>query len=160
MQPCVNEIAQHKLMLTPGSIVSLLFFFPLHGMCRRNQEKHPANIVVRSQRKEQGVIGLFQGAVTVKLRPAIYKVGFWDTCRKSRSGPRCITPYRGSMSKVMGLGEITALVWHMLGSESIGCPYWIVDLHEIWQYGEKFRNTVIAISFLTAKTWRLMIYLR
>ena len=57
----------------------------------------------------------------------------------------------------IGLVGITALVWHMLGSESIGRPYCIlvVDLH--MRFGNMARNfdTVIAsstISFLTAKT--------
>ena len=55
----------------------------------------------------------------------------------------------------IGLGGFTALVWHMLVSESIGRPYCIVDFQ--MRFGNMARNfdTVIAIStisFLTAKT--------
>ena len=143
MQLCVNEIAQHKLMLTSRSVVSLLFFFAPHGMCRRNQEKHPADIVVvRRQLKEQGVIGFFQGAVIVRLRPAIYKVGIWDTCRKPCGGPRWITPYRGSVSKVRyrtwrNYSACLAHAWVSVDRSSV-LYSWFPN--EIWQYGEKFRH--------------------
>ena len=44
---CVNKwIAQHKRELTSGSFNSTLFFLLLHGMCRRRQEKHPADIMI------------------------------------------------------------------------------------------------------------------
>ena len=56
MQLCVNEIAQHKWVLTSGSStgISVLCSFAPHGIRRRHQEKHPANIVP-NQHTEQGV---------------------------------------------------------------------------------------------------------
>ena len=54
MQLCVNQLAQHKLALTSGRFVSLIFFLAPHGMYRWHQVKHPA-LIVRNQRTEQGV---------------------------------------------------------------------------------------------------------
>ena len=65
------RVAHHKLALTSGGFVSVLFFLSPHGMCRRRQEKLPA-LIVRNQRTEQGV-GPYQGRAS--LRPTIYGVG-------------------------------------------------------------------------------------
>ena len=92
MQLYVNEIVQHKLALTSGVFVSLLFFLAPHGICRRRKEKPPGDIV-GNQRKEQSVRPC-QGAA--RLQTKMYEVGTWMPCGK----PRCITPDIDSMSEV------------------------------------------------------------
>ena len=89
MQLCVNEIAQHKLELTLRDFVSVLFFLPPHGMCRRHQEKLPTHIV-RSQRTED------------PYRDYDQRYMRWELWMFAGSlvALHQITPVRDSMSKV------------------------------------------------------------
>ena len=87
MQLCVNEIPQHKLVLTSGAFISVLFFLtPLHAPMTQGETVGRHN---RNQRKEQG-IDHYQGAA--RLQPMIFGM----LCRK----PRCIDIYPTWMSNV------------------------------------------------------------
>ena len=87
MQLYVNEIVQHKLALTSGVFVSLLFFLAPHGICRRRKEKPPGDIV-RNQCRARCTPLLSRSEVTTKD----IRGGNLGSYAESLVASRCITP--------------------------------------------------------------------